>query len=56
VPPADRTWWGALNSVTAWVDQVQEVNGDRFSHQMFGARDDLETKAYKDIVERVAAA
>ena len=53
VPPADGSWWGALNSVTAWVDHVQKVEGDPFAHQMFGAGDDLKTRAYKAIEEKV---
>lgn len=45
-PPAPSTWWGALNSVTAWVDHIQQINGDRFGHVMFGAGDDLKTRAF----------
>lgn len=44
--PAPKNWWGALNSVTAWVDHVQEIDGDRFSHAMFGGGDDMKSKAF----------
>lgn len=44
--PAGESWWGALNAVTGWVDHVQGIAGDRFSHAMFGAGDDLKSKAF----------
>lgn len=44
--PTPRNWWGALNSVTAWVDHVQKIEGDRFGHAMFGSGDDMKSKAF----------
>ena len=46
-PPAGASWWGALNAVTAWVDHLQSIEGDRFSHALFGSGDDLKVKAYE---------
>lgn len=42
---APSNWWGALNSVTAWVDHIQAVEGDRYAHQMFGGGSDIKAKA-----------
>jgi len=49
IPAAEKTWWGALNSVTAWVDHVGEIEGDRFANAMFGTGDQLKTAAYHRI-------
>jgi phage/plasmid-like protein (TIGR03299 family) len=43
--PATASWWGALNSITAWVDHIQTVDGDRYAHQIFGGGSDIKTKA-----------
>ena len=51
VPAEAESWWSALNAVTAWVDHVQEVDGDQFADQMFGAGDGLKAKAYGRITE-----
>ncbi len=56
IPAAKKTWWGALNSVTAWVDHVSEVEGDRYANAMFGTGDQLKTLAYQRIVAEVAKA
>lgn len=55
-PPADPTWWGALNSVTAWVDHLQEVDGDRYAHIMFGGGDEMKAKALSEAIAEAAAA
>jgi hypothetical protein len=52
-PAALATWWGALNAVTAWVDHVQEIDGHRFAHVMFGSGTDLKGGA---LIEALAAA
>jgi phage/plasmid-like protein (TIGR03299 family) len=45
--PADApTWWGAVNAVTAWVDHEQVVKGDRYAHALFGAGDQLKSRAF----------
>ena len=44
-PTAEKTWWGALNTVTGWVDHVQATRGDRYAHILFGAGDRLKTSA-----------
>lgn len=37
-PPAEGTWWGALNAVTSWVDHVQTVRqGSRVADALLGA-------------------
>jgi hypothetical protein len=45
VQPEDKTWWGALNTVTAWVDHVQKTNADRYAHILFGEGDRIKTTA-----------
>jgi phage/plasmid-like protein (TIGR03299 family) len=47
--PDEATWWGALNAVTAWVDHVQPVDGDRFANLLLGAGDELKAKALKEV-------
>ena len=56
IPPAAKTWWGALNSVTAWVDHVGAIEGDRYANSLFGTGDQLKTLAYQRIVAEVAKA
>lgn len=51
-PPAERTFWGALNAVTAWVDHVREVDGDRFANVTFGAGASLKSRAFEAAVEQ----
>lgn len=50
IDPADRNWWGALNSVTAWSDHIQETDNDRYAHKMLGSGDRLKTVALRDIL------
>lgn len=45
IEPEDQTWWGALNTVTGWVDHVQDTEADRYAHILFGAGDRLKTTA-----------
>jgi hypothetical protein len=40
ISPAEKNWWGGLNSITAWVDHVSEVDGDRYANAMFGGPED----------------
>jgi phage/plasmid-like protein (TIGR03299 family) len=47
IEPAGETWWGALNTITAWVDHKQRIKGDRYAHRMFGAGDTLKSAALK---------
>jgi hypothetical protein len=42
-----------LNSVTAWVDHLQEIDGDRYAHIMFGGGDEMKAKA---LIEALAEA
>lgn len=49
IPPAERTWWGALNSVTAWSDHVQETESDRYAHILLGSGDKLKAAALAKI-------
>lgn len=55
VPPDNKTWWGALNAVTGWVDHSQETKGDRFAHLMFGAGHSLKAKALALVQSGMAA-
>lgn len=44
--PADAaTWWGALNTVTAWADHLQETQSDRYAHNLIGSGDQLKSNA-----------
>ena len=46
--PADApTWWGAVNAVTAWVDHAQAIKGNRYAHALFGAGDQLKSRAFE---------
>jgi phage/plasmid-like protein (TIGR03299 family) len=54
ISPAQKTWWGGLNSVTAWVDHVQKIEGDRYAHIMFGKGDSLKTDAFQRILIEAA--
>lgn len=49
IPPAENTWWGALNSVTAWSDHVQETESDRYAHILLGSGDKLKATALAKI-------
>lgn len=49
IPPAESTWWGALNSVTAWSDHVQETESDRYAHVLLGSGDKLKATALAKI-------
>ena len=53
IPPAENTWWGALNTITGWVDHVQTTNNDRYAHVILGSGDRLKSAALEGI--RVAA-
>lgn len=50
IAPAQKNWWGALNSITAWVDHVSDVDGDRYANAVFGTGDQLKTSAYQKIL------
>lgn len=45
IPADPPTWWGAVNAVTAWVDHVQAVRGNRYAHALFGAGERLKARA-----------
>ncbi|HRQ56415.1 MAG TPA: DUF932 domain-containing protein [Azoarcus taiwanensis] len=49
IGPEDATWWGALNSLTAWVDHVQKTDADRYAHILFGEGDRIKTNALNRI-------
>lgn len=53
IPAADPTWWGALNTVTAWVDHVQDTDSDRYAHILFGSGDRMKAAALERVVEVV---
>jgi len=55
ISPAEKNWWGGLNSITAWVDHVSEVDGDRYANAMFGGGDRLKTVAYQKILAEAVA-
>lgn len=46
IPPAEETLWGALNTITAYVDHAQHIKGDRYAHILFGQGARLKQKAY----------
>ena len=47
IPAGEETIWGALNAVTAYVDHVQKIGGDRYAHILFGNGAALKRSAYK---------
>jgi phage/plasmid-like protein (TIGR03299 family) len=47
IPPAEKTLWGALNAITAFVDHKQGINGDRYAHILFGGGANLKERAYE---------
>ncbi len=49
IPPAEKTWWGALNSITAWSDHIQESESDRYAHILLGSGDKLKATALAKI-------
>jgi hypothetical protein len=55
ISPAEKTWWGGLNSITAWVDHVSEVDADRYANAMFGGGDRLKTVAYQKILNEAGS-
>jgi hypothetical protein len=55
IQPAEKNWWGGLNSITAWVDHVCEIDGDRYANTMFGTGDRLKTDAYQRILAEAKA-
>jgi phage/plasmid-like protein (TIGR03299 family) len=46
IPPAEETLWGALNSVTAFVDHQQQVRGNRYAYILFGKGAALKRRAF----------
>lgn len=45
IPPAECNWWGALNSITAWSDHIQNTESDRYAHVLLGSGDKLKALA-----------
>jgi hypothetical protein len=45
-----------LNSVTAWVDHLQEIDGARYAHIMFGGGDEMKAKALTEAIAEAKAA
>lgn len=54
IEPEEQTWWGALNTVTGWVDHVQDTEADRYAHILFGAGDRLKTTALQRMQAKMA--
>lgn len=45
IPPAEETWWGALNTLTGWVDHVQATESDHYAHILLGSGDRFKSMA-----------
>jgi phage/plasmid-like protein (TIGR03299 family) len=56
IPAAKYNWWEVLNSVTAWVDHVQETEGDRYAHILLGGGDRLKATALELVITEMANA
>lgn len=56
IPPAENTWWGALNSITGWVDHAQTTESDRYAHILLGSGDRLKSTALERIKAHVCPA
>ncbi|NMF87662.1 DUF932 domain-containing protein [Aromatoleum petrolei] len=52
--PEDKTWWGALNTITGWVDHVQDTDSEHYAHILFGAGDRIKTNALDRIQAMMA--
>jgi phage/plasmid-like protein (TIGR03299 family) len=50
IPPSENTWWGALNTVTGWVDHLQLTDNDRYAHVLLGSGDRLKSAALTQIL------
>jgi phage/plasmid-like protein (TIGR03299 family) len=50
IAPSDDTWWGALNTITAWVDHVQPSKNDRYAHILLGGGNQMKSKALSEII------
>lgn len=50
ITPSEDTWWGALNTITAWVDHVQASNNDRYAHILLGGGNQIKSRALSQIV------
>ncbi len=53
IPPSEKTWWGALNTITGWVDHVQETDNDRYAHILLGSGDKIKSLALKRLTAEV---
>lgn len=53
ISPADDTWWGALNSLTGWVDHVQAISSHRYAHSLLGSGDRFKSVALARILAEV---
>lgn len=49
IPPAEDTWWGALNTLTGWVDHVQAIERDRYAHILLGSGDRFKSVALRHV-------
>jgi phage/plasmid-like protein (TIGR03299 family) len=56
IPPAENNWWGALNSITAWSDHVQNTESDRYAHVLLGSGDKLKSSALTRIQATIGEA
>jgi len=45
IPPAERNWWGTLNTITAWSDHLQRTDNERYAHILLGSGDKLKSAA-----------
>jgi hypothetical protein len=45
IPADEPNWWGALNTITCWVDHLQETESDRYTHSLLGSGDTLKSRA-----------
>lgn len=50
IAPSDNTWWGVLNTITAWVDHVQSSKNDRYAHILLGGGNQMKSKALSEII------
>jgi phage/plasmid-like protein (TIGR03299 family) len=54
IAPAEDTWWGALNTLTGWVDHVQAIESDRYSHSLLGSGDRFKSLALARVQAEVS--
>ncbi|MDD5175307.1 MAG: hypothetical protein PHQ05_02635 [Sterolibacterium sp.] len=49
ISPAENNWWGALNTITAWSEHIQNIEHDCYVHIFLASGDKLKSSALSRI-------